>query len=73
MDAGSYSVRPDDSIEHLQRLMTQSGWGQIPVIDPETEKIIAIVTRTDLLKTLHPRSTPGRPTKPGRAIRSCAA
>ncbi len=56
MDAGSYSVRPDDSIEHLQRLMTQSGWGQIPVIDPETEKIIAIVTRTDLLKTLTPEA-----------------
>lgn len=56
MEAGNYTVRPDDSIEHLQRLMTQSGWGQIPVIDPETEKIIAIVTRTDLLKTLTPEA-----------------
>jgi tRNA nucleotidyltransferase (CCA-adding enzyme) len=56
MDAGSYTVHPDDSIEHLQRLMTESGWGQVPVVHPETGKIIAIVTRTDLLKTLAPES-----------------
>ena len=55
MDAGEYTVGPQDSIEHLQRLMTDSGWGQIPVKDPETGKIIGIVTRTDLLKTLSPR------------------
>ncbi len=55
MDAGEYTVCPDDSIEHLQRLMTQSGWGQVPVIEPETGAIIGIVTRTDLLKTLTPR------------------
>ena len=52
MDAGEVKVRPDDSIEHLQRLMTDTGWGQIPVVEPENEEIIGIVTRTDLLKTL---------------------
>ncbi len=56
MDAGEYHVHPDDSIEHLQRLMTDSGWGQIPVIGPESGEIIGIVTRTDLLKTLTPSS-----------------
>jgi len=55
MNAGEHMVRPDDSIEHLQRLMTETGWGQIPVADPATGKIIGIVTRTDLLKTLSPR------------------
>jgi tRNA nucleotidyltransferase (CCA-adding enzyme) len=55
MDAGSFTVRPDDSLEHLQRLMTESGWGQIPVVDPGSSEIIGIVTRTDLLKTLTPR------------------
>ncbi|MGW8249526.1 MAG: CBS domain-containing protein [Anaerolineales bacterium] len=55
MDAGQYTVQPDDSIEHLQRLMTKSGWGQVPVVHPETGQIIGIVTRTDLLKTLTPR------------------
>jgi tRNA nucleotidyltransferase (CCA-adding enzyme) len=52
MDAGTYTVFPGDSIERLQRLMTDSGWGQIPVISPDTGEIIGIVTRTDLLKTL---------------------
>jgi tRNA nucleotidyltransferase (CCA-adding enzyme) len=52
MEAGQVTVKPEDSIEHLQRLMTESGWGQVPVIHPETGEIIGIVTRTDLLKTL---------------------
>jgi tRNA nucleotidyltransferase (CCA-adding enzyme) len=55
MDAGEYTVHPEDSIQHLQRLMTETGWGQIPVADPDSGKIIGIVTRTDLLKTLTPR------------------
>ncbi len=57
MEAGEHTVHPEDSIEHLQRLMTETGWGQIPVTDPISGKIIGIVTRTDLLKTLvpHPR------------------
>ena len=61
MDAGKYSVLPDDSIEHVQRLMTETGWGQIPVINQQTNEVIGIVTRTDLLKTLtrEPR-LPGR-------------
>jgi tRNA nucleotidyltransferase (CCA-adding enzyme) len=52
MDAGQVKVYPQDSVEDLQRLMTDSGWGQIPVMDPETGEVIGIVTRTDLLKTL---------------------
>jgi tRNA nucleotidyltransferase (CCA-adding enzyme) len=52
MDAGHVSVNPNDSIEELQRLMTDTGWGQIPVVNPETSRVIGIVTRTDLLKTL---------------------
>ena len=51
MDAGECTVSPDDSLEHLQRLMTETGWGQIPVIHPQTGNIVGIVTRTDLLKT----------------------
>ncbi len=59
MEAGTYTVSPDDSIEHVQRLMAESGWGQIPVVQPELNEIIAIVTRTDLLKTLAPASKLG--------------
>jgi tRNA nucleotidyltransferase (CCA-adding enzyme) len=55
MEAGNHTVKPTDSIDHLQRLMTETGWGQIPVIDPAQGKIIGIVTRTDLIKVLTPR------------------
>jgi tRNA nucleotidyltransferase (CCA-adding enzyme) len=56
MEAGEHTIYPDDAVEHLQRLMTDTGWGQIPVVQRETGEIIGIVTRTDLLKTLAPRS-----------------
>jgi tRNA nucleotidyltransferase (CCA-adding enzyme) len=52
MDAGQVQAHPEDSIEELQRLMTESGWGQIPVVNPESGHVIGIVTRTDLLKIL---------------------
>jgi len=52
MEAGCVTVGPDDSIEHLQQVMTNSGWGQVPVVDPVSGEITGIVTRTDLLKTL---------------------
>jgi tRNA nucleotidyltransferase (CCA-adding enzyme) len=57
MDAGQVHANPEDSIEDLQRLMTDSGWGQIPVMNPETGQVIGIVTRTDLLKTLTQQPT----------------
>src|SRR4030065_2650270 len=55
MNAGDITVHPGDSIEHLQRIMTDSGWGQVPVVHPNSGKIIGIVTRTDILKILTSR------------------
>ncbi len=55
MEAGEHTVHSDESIEHLQDLMTETGWGQIPVVDTDSGEIIGIVTRTDLLKTLTSR------------------
>ena len=61
MEAGEVTIGPDDSIEKLQHLMTDSGWGQIPVISAASREIMGIVTRTDLLKTLSPQpAIPGR-------------
>jgi tRNA nucleotidyltransferase (CCA-adding enzyme) len=70
MEAGSVSVRSGDSIEHLQHVMTESGWGQIPVVHPDTGEIIGIVTRTDLLKTLTQGSRPSRPQNLARKLES---
>jgi tRNA nucleotidyltransferase (CCA-adding enzyme) len=38
----------------LQNLMIDTGWGQIPVVDPHSGEIIGIATRTDLIQTLAP-------------------
>ena len=51
MEAGEITVTPKDTIEQLQRLMAESGWGQVPVV-AEDGHVIGIVTRTDLLKTI---------------------
>ncbi|MCE1253418.1 MAG: CBS domain-containing protein [Anaerolineae bacterium] len=59
MEAGEYYVTPDDSLDHLQQVMDTSNWGQIPVLDPKTQKIIGIVTRTDLFKSYTSRKSTG--------------
>jgi len=51
MDAGTVFVTPDDTLDYLQEVMASSGWGQVPVLDPESGEIIGIVTRTDLINT----------------------
>ncbi len=52
MDAGEYTLKSSDTIDQLHQLMAATGWGQIPVVEPDSGRIIGIVTRTDLLKTL---------------------
>lgn len=52
MDAGEITIQPQEPLEVLQQTMITSGWGQIPVVDPTSGKVIGIVTRTDLLRTL---------------------
>lgn len=59
MNAGEITIKPDDSVSTLEQLMVSSGWGQIPVVDAD-ERIIGIVTRTDLIKhwaRIHPPVT----------------
>ncbi len=50
MRAGEFFVTPEDSVKRVQELMLETGWGQIPVVDPETGRVRGIVTRTDLIK-----------------------
>ncbi|MFZ6031448.1 MAG: CBS domain-containing protein [Chloroflexota bacterium] len=58
MESGEVTIAPNDSLDHLQRLMTDTGWGQIPVVRPDNGEIIGIVTRTDLLKTFARKGAP---------------
>jgi len=52
MDPGDLVVFPDDSVEALQRTMVEHDWGQVPVVDRLDGRVIGIVTRTDLLRSL---------------------
>jgi tRNA nucleotidyltransferase (CCA-adding enzyme) len=52
MEPGSVVVHPQDSVQHLQRVMIQHDWGQVPVADGASGAIVGIVTRTDLLHSL---------------------
>ena len=47
MKAGSVTVSQEDSVARLQRLMIESNWGQIPVV--EGDQVVGVVTRTDLI------------------------
>jgi len=60
MESGSLSVKPEDSILHLQRLMVEHGWGQVPVVSSQSGQVVGIVTRTDLLKALTPQPPAAR-------------
>ena len=62
MEAGEVTVTSQDTLDDLHRRMADSGWGQIPVIDPDSHAIIGIVTRTDLVKAL----AAGEARMPGR-------
>jgi tRNA nucleotidyltransferase (CCA-adding enzyme) len=56
MTAGTVTLNPGDSVWTLEQRMVESGWGQIPVLDDQ-DKLIGIVTRTDLIKhwaRIHP-------------------
>ncbi len=64
MTAGDISLRPEDSVQMLEQTMVKSGWGQIPVVDAQSQ-IIGIVTRTDLINhwaKFHPAQPIKHPT-----------
>lgn len=50
------SVAPDSSVSDIQRIMVDYDIGRLPVIDQE--KLLGIVSRTDILRTLHGEDAP---------------
>jgi tRNA nucleotidyltransferase (CCA-adding enzyme) len=59
MRSGQVTVRPDTAITTLRQLMIESNWGQVPVVDDDN-RIIGIVTRTDLIKLWDEAALPSR-------------
>jgi tRNA nucleotidyltransferase (CCA-adding enzyme) len=49
MTKGEFYVTPGESIDAVQKLMTEEGIGQVPVLNRPGGDIIGIVTRTDLI------------------------
>lgn len=63
MLGGNVTLTPDDPVALLEETMVTSDWGQIPVIN-HSNKLLGIVTRTDLIKhwvKVHPSKTPVEP------------
>jgi len=63
MLSGHITLKPDDPVSRLEETMVNSNWGQIPVINDQN-RLIGIVTRTDLIKHWghkHPSKTPELP------------
>jgi tRNA nucleotidyltransferase (CCA-adding enzyme) len=63
MEAGAVTVSPEDSLAHVQEVMMTSGWGQVPVV-ADANRIIGVVTRTDLIKQWTAFPNAGGPAKP---------
>lgn len=51
MHSGAVFVHPEDSLQRLQAVMIEHGWGQVPVVSSTDGRLLGIVTRTDLIKT----------------------
>lgn len=49
MQAGAIFLRPEDTVREFERLIVESGWGQIPIVD-EVDRPVGVVTRTDLIR-----------------------
>ena len=58
MRVGKVTARPDESVTTVRRKMVENNWGQMPVVD-EDDRIIGIVTRTDLIKLWDDSERPG--------------
>jgi tRNA nucleotidyltransferase (CCA-adding enzyme) len=58
MRKGRLFVTPSDSVEKLQALMIREGLGQVPVV--EDDRIVGIVTRTDLINLWTEAPRPSR-------------
>ncbi|HAA47758.1 MAG TPA: hypothetical protein DCE03_04635, partial [Synergistaceae bacterium] len=56
MTEGPITIRPEASVAEAHRIMVLNNIGRLPVVDEST--LSGIVTRTDILRALYPRSLP---------------
>jgi CIC family chloride channel protein len=49
-DASTQSAYPDTPCGELADMMVESGTGRIPIVDPQSRRVVGILSRQDLLK-----------------------
>jgi len=67
MHKGDVAVAPTDSITAVQRIMSEHGVGQVPVV--QNGHLLGIVTRTDLIKSWSTHLRPSRRSETQRLLR----
>jgi CBS domain-containing protein len=49
-DAGTQYAFPDTPTAEIADMMVESGVGRIPIVDPDTRRVVGLISRQDLLK-----------------------
>ena len=52
MKTNVFSVAPDDPVNRAVELMSEHKIGGLPVLEPESKKVVGMITETDLLRLL---------------------
>ena len=50
MTRNIYYITSDDTIRRAVEIMSERGIGHLPVVDPDTYKLVGIISKTDILK-----------------------
>lgn len=50
MTRNIYYIMSDDTIRKAAEVMSEKGIGHLPVVDPDTYRLVGIVSKTDILK-----------------------
>ncbi len=50
MTRNIYYIMSDDTIRRAVEIMSERGIGHLPVVDPDTYKLVGIISKTDILK-----------------------
>jgi CBS domain-containing protein len=49
-DAATQFAFPDTPTAEVADMMVESGIGRVPIVDPESRRVVGIISRQDLLK-----------------------
>jgi CBS domain-containing protein len=73
-DASMLVAYPETSCGAVADMMVDSGTGRVPIVDPQTRRVVGIISRQDLLKvrTTQKRGEVVRPARKSRKTRSKA-